>query len=125
MLGLQPFVTEGTQELLEIQQEYSYRFHNYCFEIQLSDEINYTYRVTEGVARNQKATYFLQNKWLLTGRLSPQQSVPCIWQSSGEAVRRPSSGGLRPRLSDTYLQHDLRRDLRHDLRRDLQRGFHP
>jgi hypothetical protein len=37
------------------------RFHNYCFEIQLSDEITYTYRITEGVARNQNATYLLKN----------------------------------------------------------------
>jgi hypothetical protein len=37
------------------------RFHNYCFEIQLSDEITYTYRLSEGVARNQNATYLLKN----------------------------------------------------------------
>ena len=32
-----------------------------CFEIQLSDEITYTYRITAGVARNQNATYLLKN----------------------------------------------------------------
>lgn len=40
---------------------YPDRFHNYCFEIRLSDEITYTYRLTEGVARNQNATYLLKN----------------------------------------------------------------
>ena len=48
-------------ELSKMQQESPERFHNYCFEIQLSDEITYTYRITEGVARNQNATYLLKN----------------------------------------------------------------
>jgi len=48
-------------ELSKMQQEYPARFHNYCFEIQLTDEITYTYRLTEGVARNQNATYLLKN----------------------------------------------------------------
>lgn len=37
------------------------RFHNWCFEISLSDDITYTYRITPGVARNQNATYLLRN----------------------------------------------------------------
>ena len=48
-------------ELSKMQEEYPARFHNYCFEIQLSDEITYTYRLSEGVARNQNATYLLKN----------------------------------------------------------------
>jgi len=72
-------------ELSKMQEEYPARFHNYCFEItnereksdacicsserggirrsqiQLSDEITYTYRLSEGVARNQNATYLLRN----------------------------------------------------------------
>jgi len=36
------------------------RFHNYCFEIKLSDQITYSYRITKGVARNQNATYLLK-----------------------------------------------------------------
>ena len=48
-------------ELSKMQQEYPDCFHNYCFEIQLSDEITYTYRLSEGVARNQNATYLLKN----------------------------------------------------------------
>ena len=48
-------------ELSKMQQEFPDRFHNYCFEIQLSDEITYTYRLSEGVARNQNATYLLKN----------------------------------------------------------------
>ena len=48
-------------ELSKMQQESPDLFHNYCFEIQLSDEITYTYGITEGVARNQNATYLLKN----------------------------------------------------------------
>lgn len=48
-------------ELSKMQEEYPARFHNYCFEIQLSDKITYTYRLTDGVARNQNATYLLKN----------------------------------------------------------------
>lgn len=48
-------------ELSKMQQEYPGRFHNYCFEIQLSDIVTYTYKITEGVAMNQNATYLLNN----------------------------------------------------------------
>lgn len=48
-------------ELSKMQQEHPERFHNYCFEIRLTDEITYTYRLSEGVARNQNATYLLKN----------------------------------------------------------------
>ena len=48
-------------ELSKMEQEYPDSFHNYCFEIQLSDEITYTYRLSEGVARNQNATCLLKN----------------------------------------------------------------
>ena len=48
-------------ELSKMQQEHPERFHNYCFEIRLADEITYTYRLSEGVARNQNATYLLKN----------------------------------------------------------------
>jgi len=48
-------------ELSHLADAQPNRFHNYCFEIQLSDKITYTYRITEGVARNQNATYLLQN----------------------------------------------------------------
>ena len=48
-------------ELSKMEQEHPDRFHNYCFEILLSDEITYTYRLSEGVAQNQNATYLLKN----------------------------------------------------------------
>ena len=48
-------------ELSKMEQQYPDRFHNYCFEIRLSNEITYTYRLSEGVARNQNATYLLKN----------------------------------------------------------------
>ena len=47
--------------LSKMEQEYPDRFHNYCFEIRLSDDITYTYRLSEGVARDQNATYLLKN----------------------------------------------------------------
>jgi DNA mismatch repair ATPase MutS len=37
-------------ELSKMEQEYPNRFHNYCFEIRLTDKITYTYRLSEGVA---------------------------------------------------------------------------
>ena len=41
-------------------EEHPGRFHNYCFEIQLSDHVVYTYRIIPDVARNQNATYLLR-----------------------------------------------------------------
>lgn len=48
-------------ELSKMVDSHPGRFHNYCFEIGLSDKITYTYKITEGVARNQNATYLLRN----------------------------------------------------------------
>lgn len=48
-------------ELSKMAGERPDRFHNYCFEIRLSDEITYTYKIAAGVARNQNATYLLRN----------------------------------------------------------------
>lgn len=48
-------------ELSKMADERPDRFHNYCFEIRLSNDITYTYKITPGVARNQNATYLLQN----------------------------------------------------------------
>ncbi len=46
--------------LSTLEDEHPDRFHNYCFEISLSDKITYTYKITAGVARNQNATYLLK-----------------------------------------------------------------
>lgn len=48
-------------ELSKMADERPGRFHNYCFEIELSDNIIYTYKITPGVARNQNATFLLKN----------------------------------------------------------------
>lgn len=48
-------------ELSKMADEHPDRFHNYCFEIKLSDKITYTYMITPGVAKNQNATYLLKN----------------------------------------------------------------
>lgn len=47
-------------ELSKMEKEYPERFHNYCFEIQLTENITYTYRISRGVARNQNATFLLK-----------------------------------------------------------------
>ncbi len=46
-------------ELSKMADTYPHRIHNYCFEIELSDHVTYTYKITEGVARNQNATFLL------------------------------------------------------------------
>lgn len=47
-------------ELSKMETEEDTRFHNYCFEIELSDHVNYSYKITKGVARNQNATFLLR-----------------------------------------------------------------
>lgn len=47
-------------ELSKMSEEHPDRFHNYCFEIELTDNVTYTYKITPGVARNQNATYLLK-----------------------------------------------------------------
>ena len=47
-------------ELSKMEDEHPTRFTNYCFEIKLSDDITYTYKITKGVARNQNATHLLK-----------------------------------------------------------------
>lgn len=47
-------------ELSRMADERQDRFHNWCFEIKLADDITYTYKITPGVARNQNATYLLR-----------------------------------------------------------------
>lgn len=47
-------------ELSKMENEYEGRFHNYCFEIELGEDITYSYKITKGVARNQNATFLLK-----------------------------------------------------------------
>ena len=47
-------------ELSKMSTEHPDRFHNYCFEIELTDNVTYSYKITSGVARNQNATYLLK-----------------------------------------------------------------
>jgi len=47
-------------ELSKMEEDPSRRFHNYCFEIQLAENITYTYKISPGVARNQNATFLLR-----------------------------------------------------------------
>lgn len=47
-------------ELSKMEDEIPDRFHNWCFEIVLGNDVTYTYKITLGVARNQNATYLLK-----------------------------------------------------------------
>lgn len=47
-------------ELSKMEDDNPQRFHNWCFEIELADNITYTYKITRGVARNQNATFLLK-----------------------------------------------------------------
>ena len=47
-------------ELSKMETGENSRFHNYCFEIELSNHVNYSYTITRGVARNQNATFLLK-----------------------------------------------------------------
>lgn len=46
---------------LELSKMEGERFHNYCFEIALGQDVTYSYKITPGVARNQNATFLLQD----------------------------------------------------------------
>ena len=47
-------------ELSKLEDEDSARFANYCFEIELGNDVTYSYRITRGVAKNQNATFLLK-----------------------------------------------------------------
>lgn len=48
-------------ELSKMEDEYPDVFRNYCFEVELSDDVKYSYRITQGIAKNQNATFLLKN----------------------------------------------------------------
>ena len=48
-------------ELSKMSERYPDHFHNYCFEIELGTNITYSYKITQGTAKNQNATFLLQN----------------------------------------------------------------
>ncbi len=47
-------------ELSKMSEEFPKVFHNYCFEIKVGENVTYDYKISEGVARNQNATYLLK-----------------------------------------------------------------
>lgn len=50
----------ATHDLELSKMEADARFHNFCFEIALGDDVTYSYKITPGVARNQNATFLLR-----------------------------------------------------------------
>ena len=48
-------------ELAKLEDENKEVFSNYCFEIALSQDIEYTYRIAKGVAKNLNASFLLKN----------------------------------------------------------------
>lgn len=47
-------------ELSQMAENHGDRFHNYCFEISIGEQVSYDYRITPGIAKNQNATYLLK-----------------------------------------------------------------
>ncbi len=47
-------------ELSQMAEDHGDRFHNYCFEISIGEQVSYGYRITPGIAKNQNATYLLK-----------------------------------------------------------------
>lgn len=48
-------------ELAKLEDKDSSTYLNYCFEIELSESITYTYKIRHGVAQNLNASYLLSN----------------------------------------------------------------
>ncbi|MDR0745877.1 MAG: DNA mismatch repair protein MutS [Mediterranea sp.] len=48
-------------ELAKLEEKDSSTYLNYCFEIELSEEITYSYKIENGVAQNLNASYLLSN----------------------------------------------------------------
>ena len=46
--------------ITELEKSCPDRFTNYCFEIELSGEIRYSYKIRRGVARNMNASYLIE-----------------------------------------------------------------
>lgn len=53
---------------LELSKMEGERYHNFCFEIELGDDVTYSYKITPGVAQNQNATFLLNR--IIGGRQS-------------------------------------------------------
>lgn len=47
-------------ELAKLEDEWPERFQNWCFEISLSNQDQFTYKIQRGVSQNMNATYLLQ-----------------------------------------------------------------
>lgn len=47
-------------ELSKLEQDNPAKYQNYCFEIELTSDITYNYRLTRGIAKNQNATFLLK-----------------------------------------------------------------
>lgn len=48
-------------ELAKLEEENSKIYSNYCFDVELSENITYSYKISNGVARNLNASYLLAN----------------------------------------------------------------
>lgn len=46
-------------ELAKLEEENDHIYSNYCFEIELSDNIEYSYKIERGIAKNLNASYLL------------------------------------------------------------------
>ena len=60
-LSVSGIIATHDLELSKLEDAQGNRFINYCFEIELDNEVTYTYKIARGVAQNQNATFLLKN----------------------------------------------------------------
>ena len=60
-LSVSGIIATHDLELSKLEDAQGNRFINYCFEIELNNEVTYTYKIARGVAQNQNATFLLKN----------------------------------------------------------------
>ena len=46
--------------ITKLEEKHPGMFRNYCFEIDLSDEMRYSYKIGRGVARNMNASHLIE-----------------------------------------------------------------
>lgn len=61
-------------ELARLEEEEPSHYTNYCFEIDLSNEIHYSYQIRKGVAQNLNASYLLTRILDETRQTSPEKT---------------------------------------------------
>ena len=91
-------------ELSKMEKEHPVRFHNCCFEIELTDNVTYNYKITSGVAHNQNATYLLKEllkRLIVTAIVALTTTFTWADDSLMTAIRRNLNN--EPLIRDSYI----------------------